>query len=182
MCLSCESSFDGTSSFLTFISTTTYRQEFFHISTNIQMLCGLNAKKKKKIIALYLMLKILLQKFRVSTIHFFAQYILVMAHKVITWWWNLLSFCFSLTLSETSPGFYVSAVKVFWKHCGKRRNCSLWALSPFPTLFSTHSFSAIFINSKIVVCKRFQFGRVKNLLFGKGLTTPQIKCLFLWQK
>ena len=47
MCLSCESSFDGTSSFLTFISTTTYRQKFFHISTNIQMLCGLNAKKKK---------------------------------------------------------------------------------------------------------------------------------------
>ena len=29
-----------------------------------------------------------------------------------------------LTLSQTSPGFYVSAVKVFWKHCGKRRNCS----------------------------------------------------------
>ena len=22
------------------------------------------------------------------------------------------------------------------KHCGKRRNCSLWAISPFPTLFS----------------------------------------------
>ena len=29
-----------------------------------------------------------------------------------------------LTLSQTSPGFYVSAVQVFWKHCGKRRNCS----------------------------------------------------------
>ena len=22
-----------------------------------------------------------------------------------------------------------------WKHCGKRRNCSLWAISPFPTVF-----------------------------------------------
>ena len=22
------------------------------------------------------------------------------------------------------------------KHCGKRRNCSLWAISPFPTVFS----------------------------------------------
>ena len=22
------------------------------------------------------------------------------------------------------------------KHCGKRRNCSLWAISPFPTIFS----------------------------------------------
>ena len=30
----------------------------------------------------------------------------------------------TLTLSQTSPGFYVSAVQVFWKHCGKRRNCS----------------------------------------------------------
>ena len=28
-----------------------------------------------------------------------------------------------LTLSQTSPGFYVSAEELFWKHCGKRRNC-----------------------------------------------------------
>ena len=28
------------------------------------------------------------------------------------------------TLSQTSPGFYMSAVKVFGKHCGKKRNCS----------------------------------------------------------
>ena len=26
----------------------------------------------------------------------------------------------ALTLSQTSPGFYVSAVQVFQKHCGKR--------------------------------------------------------------
>ena len=30
--------------------------------------------------------------------------------------------------------------------------------------------STIFINFKIVVCKLFQFGRVQNLSFGKGLT------------
>ena len=30
----------------------------------------------------------------------------------------------SLTLSQTSPGFNMSAMKVFWKHSGKRRNCS----------------------------------------------------------
>ena len=30
----------------------------------------------------------------------------------------------TLTLSQTSPGFYVYAVQVFWKHSGKRRNCS----------------------------------------------------------
>ena len=27
-----------------------------------------------------------------------------------------------LSFSQTSPGFYVSAVQAFWKHCGKRRN------------------------------------------------------------
>ena len=30
----------------------------------------------------------------------------------------------SLTVSQTSPGFYVFAVQVFWKHCGKMGNCS----------------------------------------------------------
>ena len=39
-----------------------------------------------------------------------------------------------LALSQTSPGFYVSTLK----HCGKRRNCSLRAISPFPTVFSNH--------------------------------------------
>ena len=29
-----------------------------------------------------------------------------------------------LTLSQTSLGFYLSAIQVFWKHFGKRRNCS----------------------------------------------------------
>ena len=38
-----------------------------------------------------------------------------------------------LTFSQTSPGFYMSAVQVFWKHCGKRRNCSWQASSPFLT-------------------------------------------------
>ena len=49
-----ESYFDGTLTFLAFINTTTYRWEFCHISTNVQMFCGLNAKK---IIAFYLILK-----------------------------------------------------------------------------------------------------------------------------
>ena len=40
-----------------------------------------------------------------------------------------------LTLSQTSPGFYVFAVGVFWKHFQKRRNSSLRAISPFPTVF-----------------------------------------------
>ena len=28
------------------------------------------------------------------------------------------------------------AIQTGRKHCGKRRNCSLWAISPFPTVFS----------------------------------------------
>ena len=42
-----------------------------------------------------------------------------------------------LTLSQTSPGFYGSAVHIFWKQRQKRRNRSKWAISPFSTVFST---------------------------------------------
>ena len=37
---------------------------------------------------------------------------------------DVLELDWELTHSQTSPGFYVSAVQVFRKHCGKRRNCS----------------------------------------------------------
>ena len=37
---------------------------------------------------------------------------------------KILSFDKGLTLSQTSPGFYVSAVQVCRKHYGKSRNCS----------------------------------------------------------
>ena len=33
--------------------------------------------------------------------------------------------------------FDASATDSFWKHCGKRRNCSSQAISHFPTMFST---------------------------------------------
>ena len=59
-----------------------------------------------------------------------------------------------LTLSQTNPCFYVSEVQVFWKHCGKRRNCSWRAISSFPTVFST----LLDMKIDIVVCKLFQFG------------------------
>ena len=39
-----------------------------------------------------------------------------------------------LTLSKTSPGFYVSAVQVFWKQLEKEK---LLIISPCPTVFST---------------------------------------------
>ena len=48
-----------------------------------------------------------------------------------------LSFGKGLTISQTNPGFNTFAVQVFRKHCGKRKNCSLRAISSFPTVFST---------------------------------------------
>ena len=56
----------------------------------------------------------------------------------ITYACPLLSNVWILTLSQTNHYFYVSAVQVFWKHCGKRKNCSERATSPFPIVFSTH--------------------------------------------
>ena len=32
--------------------------------------------------------------------------------------------CYPFTYSHTSPGFYLSPVQVYLKHCRKRRNCS----------------------------------------------------------
>ena len=94
-----------------------------------------------------------------------------------------------LTLSETSPVFYVSAAQVFWKHCGKRGNCSKRAISPFPIMFSTHldGFSAIFIKFEIVLCKLFQFGKKHHTMnhsissFTLKLHCPLL-CYFLWPK
>ena len=42
-----------------------------------------------------------------------------------------------LTVSQTSPGFYMSViVQACLKHCGKRRNCSLRAISLLRTVLS----------------------------------------------
>ena len=45
--------------------------------------------------------------------------------------------------------------------------------------YSFREFSAIFVKFEIVVCIRFQFGRVYNLPFGKGLTQNVFYCLFV---
>ena len=79
--------------------------------------------------------------------------------------WTSLKFCCLvkvLTLSKTSPGFYVSAVQVFLKHCGKRRNCSLTSNFSFShcVFYPFGELSAIFIRFENVVCKLFEFGRV----------------------
>ena len=77
---------------------------------------------------------------------------------------------FTLTLSKTSPGFYVSAVQVFLKHCGKRRNCSLRAISPFPTVFSilSENFLSISSNSKLSSANSLSLEESKSCQLGKG--------------
>ena len=85
--------------------------------------------------------------------------------------------CTHLTLSQISPG-YVSVVLVFWKHWEKEK---LLIMSNFS--FSHNVFylfgelSGIIVKFRIVVFKLFQFGRVQNLSFGKGLkcTTQNVQ-------
>ena len=64
----------------------------------------------------------------------------------------------------------MSAVLVFWKH---RKKEKLLVTSNFSFSLSVFylfgEFSVIFIKFKIVVCWPFEFGRVKNLSFGKRL-------------
>ena len=55
-------------------------------------------------------------------------------------------------------------------------------LDPFPKVFSTHleNFLPFFIKFEIFVCKLYQYGKVFNLLFGKGLgTINDITSLYL---
>ena len=49
----------------------------------------------------------------------------------------------SLTLYYIDTCFNTLATDCFWKHCGKRRNCSSRAISPFPAMFSTQSDNCI---------------------------------------
>ena len=50
-----------------------------------------------------------------------------------------------LTHSHIMTLFDAYGKEAFRKHCGKRRNCSLRAISPFPTMFSTLSKTEIII-------------------------------------
>ena len=70
--------------------------------------------------------------------------------------WQKITLTIWLTLSQTSPGFYVSAVQVIWKHCGKRRKLITSNFSFSHSVFYTFGeLSAIFIEFEIVVCKLF---------------------------
>ena len=75
-----------------------------------------------------------------------------------------------LTFSETSPGFCVSVDQVFWKCCGKRRNCSKPAISPFPTIFSTRLKNLLPFSSsqKLLSANSLSFEESKICCLGKG--------------
>ena len=68
-----------------------------------------------------------------------------------------------LTLSQTSPSFYVSERQVYWKHCGKKEKLLMSNFSFSHSVFYPFGeLSVMFIKfkTKIVVCKLFHLGRV----------------------
>ena len=84
-----------------------------------------------------------------------------------------------LTLSQTSPGFYVSAVEAFWKHCGERRNCLLRAITPLPAVFSTRLESFLLFSSisKVSSANSFNLGGVKFVVWERVKAT---RTLTVW--
>ena len=81
--------------------------------------------------------------------------------------------------SQTNPGFYVSAVQVLWKQWEEEKLLVTSNISFSHSVFLPFGeLSTIFIEFEIVVCKPFQFGRLLNLLFGKGLNCQ----LQLWNR
>ena len=59
----------------------------------------------------------------------------------------------------------MSAVHAFRKHCGKRRNCSLQAISPFPTVFFCTCLKGFLPFSINLKCHRQTFSVRKSLKF-----------------
>ena len=92
---------------------------------------------------------------------------------------------FLLNPFPKSPGFYVSVVQVFWKHCGKRGKCSWRDISPFPTLFSTRfeNFVPLSSNLKLSSSNSFSLEESKICCLGKDLRVCLTSLLkTLWEK
>ena len=67
----------------------------------------------------------------------------------------LFHLALQLTYSQTSPGFYVSAIQIFENTVGKGE------IAPFPIVFYLlGELSTMFIKLQNVVCRFFQFRRV----------------------
>ena len=101
--------------------------------------------------------------------------------SVILWWPVLLSMLSGilLTHSHSMTPFDAPGKQAFWKHCGKRRNCSLRAISPFPTVFSTSLNNSLPFSSnlKLSFAKSFDLEQCKicRLVMGQ----PVLCTIFL---
>ena len=73
-----------------------------------------------------------------------------------------LALIFHLTLSQTSPGFDVSAVQVFWKTLWEKEKLLVTSNFSFScsVSYSSGELPAIFIKYEIIIYKLFQFVRV----------------------
>ena len=84
-----------------------------------------------------------------------------------------------LTLSQPIPGSYVSAVQIFLKHWEKEK---LLVTSNFSISHSVFylfgELPAMFIKFEIIVCKLFQFGSLKFVVWErvKNIFGERIKC------
>ena len=60
-------------------------------------------------------------------------------HRTFTKHWNMDDYIYENNDRSFNhfPFTDASATKSVWKYCGKCRNCSLWANSPFATMFLT---------------------------------------------
>ena len=65
--------------------------------------------------------------------------------------------------------FNASTTDSFWKHCGKRRNCSKRAFSPFPTMFSTQIIESPFVHIFDISLFAAELEEPKIGISGKGL-------------
>ena len=67
----------------------------------------------------------------------------------------------------------MSVVQVFCKHCGKRKNCSKWAISHFSTVFSTllENLPIFSLNFKLLSANSVSLKKSK--IRGKGLRITQ---------
>ena len=78
-----------------------------------------------------------------------------------------------LTHSHTMTPFDAPGKQAFWKHCGKRRNCSLRAISPFPSAFSSRldNFLPFSSNLKLSSANSLSLeeSKICRLVMGYGL-------------
>ena len=77
--------------------------------------------------------------------------------------------------SFPSPGFYVSAAQIFWKHWGEEKLLEMTNFSiSYSVLYPFGKLPAIFIKLKIVVCKLFEFGKSLQFVVRKRVNFKKV--------